>query len=306
MAREDLHVVANSGGQLFHSIRRSSGSWTPLADVEFHTGDAGELRDVAVATDGPALHVAAINSVGQVLHGVRSANGRWSPLGDVEHHASRIGDLRHVALAAVGPEVHLAAIDDRGQLWHAIRFANGRWTPFGTRGAPGRSRRTSEVTVTGIGLELHVAATDNRGVVWHAIRFGRTGSWTDFGNVEATLAGDIGVARKVSATAMGSDLHLAATNAEGRLFRTTRRADGSWTSFVDIERDAGVRPEPRGGVAMAAVGRDLHLTTITSDSRLSHAIRFSDGSWTPFGDVEDGTGRRVGTMRTAAMAAERG
>ena len=56
-------------------------------------------------------------------------------------------------------------------------------------------------------------------------------------------------------------------------------------------------------VAVAAVGSALHLAAINAAGRLWHTIRFADGSWQPFGDVEGQTGE-MGDLRAIAVGAE--
>ena len=56
-------------------------------------------------------------------------------------------------------------------------------------------------------------------------------------------------------------------------------------------------------VAVAAVGSTLHLAAINAAGRLWHTIRFADGSWQPFGDVEGQTGE-MGDLRAIAVGAE--
>ena len=55
-------------------------------------------------------------------------------------------------------------------------------------------------------------------------------------------------------------------------------------------------------VAMDAIGAELHLAAVTSvlgGNKLMHTIRKPDGSWLPFGDVEEVAGNLVLVSRVA-------
>ena len=96
----NLHLAAvNNAGRLWHTIRAADGSWQPFGDVEGPAGEAGNLRDVAVAAVGSSLHLAAVNNAGRLWHTIRAADGSWQPFGDVEGQTGEMGELRAVAIS---------------------------------------------------------------------------------------------------------------------------------------------------------------------------------------------------------------
>jgi hypothetical protein len=146
------------------------------------------------------------------------------------------------SLIATG-SLHLAGVTADGRLWHTIR--TGSWTPFGdVEGQTGDGGFIVDVAVVNFFAQLHLCAVNSSGRLWHTIR--RTdGSWFPFGDVEGQ-AGDRGNFVRVSAgfaqvTVTTVVLHLCGVSADGRLWHTIRRADGSWTPFGDVEGQAGER-----------------------------------------------------------------
>jgi hypothetical protein len=75
----NLHLAAvNAAGRLWHTIRFPA-FWQPFGDVEGPAGEAGNLRQVAVAAIGPWLHLAAVNNAGRLWHTIGPPMAPGSP-----------------------------------------------------------------------------------------------------------------------------------------------------------------------------------------------------------------------------------
>lgn len=203
--------------------------------------------------------------------------------------------------------VHLAGVTEDGHLWHTYRGPS--WTPFGdVEGQTGDVGFIVDVALVNFFAQLHLCAVSSSGRLWHTIRQEVGGSWTPFGDVEGQ-AGERGQFVRVGTTeaAIGpngsSQLHVCGVSADGRLWHSIRRGNGTWTPFGDVEGQAGNRGD-FVGVDCAGIGNQLHVTGITSDGRLWHTIRKSDGSWFPFGDIEGQAGDRGSFVRVSAGFAE--
>jgi hypothetical protein len=150
---------------------------------------------------------------------------------------------------------------------------------------------------------LQVAAVTASGGLWHAIR-ASDGSWSAFGDVEGP-AGDRGTIVDADAAHVGGELHMTAIGASpGQVWHAVRRGDGSWTTFGDVEGQAGERGA-LARVGVAGLAGELHVCALTGAGPLWHAIRRADGSWTAFGDVEGAAGER-GTIRAVGCGAAGG
>jgi len=99
-----------------------------------------------------------------------------------------------------------------------------------------------------------------------------------------------------------ANLHAAAINAAGRLWHTTRFADGTGEPFGDVQAQTG-EIGTLSRVAVAAIGPALHLAAINATTgKLMHTTRFADGTWEPFGEIEAQAGE-FGNPAQVAVAA---
>jgi hypothetical protein len=160
-------------------------------------------------------------------------------------------------------------------------------------------------------MQVHLATADFNGLVWHMIRRD-DGSWTPPGNVSAVV-GNPGSCFGVRVSANSDELHLV-THTIGfwgsgqTLWHTVRSSNGAWTPFVNLNSVLG---NPGGfigfkGDALAVIGTDLHLGALTSDiwglnGTIWHAIRHTDGTWTPIGNVNSVVGH-PGSFSDVAIA----
>jgi hypothetical protein len=170
-----------------------------------------------------------------------------------------IGPTPFVACAANSQgDLHICAIDAQGGLWHTIRRADGSWpSAFGDVQAQTRlvgpnqgiGPTPSVACATNSQGDLHICAVDGQGGLWHTIRRA-DGTWPfAFGDVQAQtrLVGPnpgIGPTPYVACTTNGQgDLHVCAIDAQGGLWHTIRRADGSWPfAFRNVNTAVGGLP----------------------------------------------------------------
>ena len=148
------------------------------------------------------------------------------------------------------------------------------------------------------GGSLHFVGVTTTGGLWHTIRRA-DGTWTQFGDVKGQ-AGNPGTVVDADVAVVGNSqdyvLHLCAVSADGHLWHTIRKANGTWTAFGDVEGKAGDRGS-FVAIAMTEIVGELHVVGVTSDGKLWHTIRKEDGTWLPFGDVKGQAGERGRFLR---------
>jgi hypothetical protein len=73
-------LAVTVGGQLFHTIRRSNGSWLAFKDVEQGAGHFGDVNRVTAVQLHAELHVIAVPSPADSAMPSYASTGRGTPL----------------------------------------------------------------------------------------------------------------------------------------------------------------------------------------------------------------------------------
>ncbi|SEQ88816.1 hypothetical protein SAMN05216188_10694 [Lentzea xinjiangensis] len=137
---------------------------------------------------------------------------------------------------------------------------------------------------------VHAVMRGMDGELYHAIGVlgARADSWSAFGDVTATSAGDPGAVRDVAAAVVNGELHVVVMTDPGGLMHTIRHAHGGWSPFRDVKTTNAGHLYGVWAVSMAAIGNELHLVVVTIDPfGLHHTIRYPDGGWSRFDNVRN-------------------
>lgn len=125
----ELHVCAvTEDGNLWHTIRRTNGTWFPFGNVKDQaghnvglTGRPALFRSVGTSGIGHQLNVSATTRAGDLLHTVRRPlDGSWLPW-SVETGTG----FQDVGCAGIGNDFHVCVVMSDGRLLHSMA------TPFG-------------------------------------------------------------------------------------------------------------------------------------------------------------------------------
>ncbi|MBT2528511.1 twin-arginine translocation signal domain-containing protein [Streptomyces sp. ISL-99] len=191
------HVLAvGIDGNLYHTTRLKSGSWTGFAPLDGYEGASRfAAADVAITTtpDGSA-HVLAVGNDKNVYHNVRLPSGSWTGFAPLDGVGTSRMSATSVAIAGLGDgSAQVLAVGNDGYTYHNIRLTSGSWTGFapldGFGGAPRLA--ASDIAIAGLSDgSSQVLAVGNDGYVYHNLRT-PAGRWQGL----APLAGFEGASR---------------------------------------------------------------------------------------------------------------
>ncbi len=205
--------------------------------------------------------------------------------------------IRYKNIVSDAPQplpVQVVATTANGGLFHTIRQVNGVWSgAFGDVEGQAGSVDAVAADVARTGNDLQLVAATRDGHLFHTARLA-DGSWLSWGNVLSTTGATFQVA-DVAAASVNNELNVVVATTAGNVFHAIRHVDGTWTTFGNVDGVAG-NPGKVVKVSAAAVrspsgsATDLHVVVATSDGRLWHTARRTDGSWLAFGDVKGQAG----------------
>ncbi|MFT2017600.1 trypsin-like serine protease [Streptomyces sp. 796.1] len=270
-------TLIQAGSTLYQGIRLADGSWTGFSDVQAKLGDIGGVRTAAAAGIDGDTHVLILGGDGRIRHARRAADGRWSGYGDVGAVAGVLRNVTQISAVSIGSDLHVVVVAD-GRLFHTVRDANGRWAGFGdVTSVVGPLGTVTSVATASAGGRMHIAAVSG-GKAFHTSR-GRDGTWAGWGDI-AQAAGPISSLTSVTMAGVGDDVHLVvATDQGARQHHAIRFANGTWQPFRELSGLLGnVKTTSLGA---AAVAGELQVAALTSDNRLLHTVRHTDGNWDP-------------------------
>jgi hypothetical protein len=294
------------GGQLFHTIRRSDGSWLAFKDVEQGAGHFGDVNRVTAVQLHAELHVIAVPLTGRLRYAFLRVDGTWNAVAGIETQTNEVGGADSVALATIGDELHLAATFPLSStvFRHTVRSADGHWLPFEADVRP----QTGGVGVVGtiaavrIGQEMHVVGVraDNGGL-FHTVRRA-DGTWLPARPIPqsgSSIIHPIGDVDTIAAARIDDELHITATTDFGAIVHTARRPDDTWLDLDLVPQQIVGAVGTATGSAIAGLDGELHLVATVDDGTLLHTIRRADGSWDPLTNITQHTGDVGAVLRVS-------
>ncbi|MFD3541833.1 DNRLRE domain-containing protein [Streptomyces sp. NPDC058662] len=261
------HMVAVAGGRVWHGFTGGS--------VQDTTPEIGELANVEqVATIGAdsQLHVLALTG-GKIHHAVRLPTA-WQPWGDATAAAGGLAGVTQIAAAQDGWNMVVAAVAD-GKVYLTTRYPD-RWDPW--RLVPGTPAQLDQVTLAAVNGQPHMAILSG-GLAHHSAQIA-PGNWHPF--AQLPIATPLASIEASASTGTGAEFQLAAA-AEGRVYHTTRRVDGTWSVWGDVTASVG-NPGYIRKLLGTPAGDGFRLTAIANGT-ISQTTRASNGHWSAWKDI---------------------
>ena len=251
------------------------------------THDNARVLNETAATVAGFRESSSPNPTVGLWHTMRRPNGSWTGLGDVNGQFSIPGPVRAVAATASNPgETQYAFATDDGHLWHTMRRPNGSWTGLGDVNGqfaiPGPVRAIAGTRSNPSETQFIFATED--GHLWHTMRR-PNGSWSGLGDVNGQFAIPGPVRAVAAATSNPGETQYLFATADGHLWHTMRRPNGSWTGLGDVNGQFAIPGPVRAVAATGSNPSEAQFLFATEDGHLWHTMRRPNGSWTGLGDV---------------------
>lgn len=129
-------LAVTTDGSLWHTIRKSDGSWAKAASPAAQARISGPVLAVAMTDVGAGrAEVVVITREGRTLSTFRQADGSWTTAVDVTNAAGLPAARDAALISTTTEESQLAVVATNGKLLHTVRHYDGRWDQAGNAGA---------------------------------------------------------------------------------------------------------------------------------------------------------------------------
>ena len=294
----NLQMVTETSTGLYHGMRNSNGDWTGFADVE---KVAGSVTDVAYAADAAIKGKNYIFAVGGDSHlymAARRATGGWDAFKDMNATLGAKTGLTRVAVTSTGPGLALVGLAG-GKVYHATMDADETWSKWADASAKlGALANATQLTVsqtTGGNTNVGIVAG---GKAYHGQRH-EDGTWSAWGNVTQFAPG-IGTVNGMAFAGIGEELQVILTSTTSLNEHGIRDADGHWSDFASLATKLG--SDTAVSVDAAAVSGEFQAAIVTTDGKIKHTLRHTNGKW----DAPEQVGGIPGTPATVALTGSAG
>lgn len=279
----DTQIAVVDGTSIAHTIRFASGSWQNFGHLP---GLSGATAPTSVIIGGEE-HLFFHNDT-TTLHYIRHTDGTWDLDGGLP---PMTGAPTSFAVTALNGRIAFVRQHDNG-LQLSIQAANGNWSAWET--VP-LAFDISGFSVTANGITLRLVVSSRDGLTIADYDRAPDGIWSRANSLGVGAQGLPWVVYSVSAAQVGPDLQVVfAYSFYGLTIQhTILRADGKWDPAGNPQDNGAAGPIPGGGTngyAVAASQGTLQVVVTTSGGGIYHSIRYADGTWQHWGDVEGAAG----------------
>ena len=282
---------------------------TPATPLDVGAVPGGVPEQIAVSHDDSQMLAIGADQI--VYHLATDAPGlrppRFAAVGGVDPGPMLAYRVAIDTDATTG-QAQVVAIGLDHRIWHRIRYANGTWTSWGL------TDPTFQASDVAIGIDAagnaHVVAVGLDNTVWHRVRYAN-GGWSNwayppgYNGAQVLKASRVAVAVERTGAGAGG-LTLVTVGTDGRVYRTTRKADGSWAPVVvlPVLPVGGVPAEVAVTVGPMYINGTLQqlglLAIATQAGEIYRSLRL-DGAWSPLTPAQlTGGLTNIATSNTAA------
>jgi len=293
---------------------------------QFNGGHNETYGGVTINIDNDYLDVASGSptpAAWPLYNEFRDGTGNWSGFQPLQGFdgATTFAASRVATAGFTDGSTQVIAIGDDGNLYHDIRFGTpgNPWQGWGPTQGVGDSTffNARSVAVAAINTtdthngELHVSAIGNDGNLYYDIRF-TNGDWQGWDPMPGAEGAPSFGASDVAMTGMpDGSVQVIAIGNDSDIWHNIRHPDGSWQGWNPVTGFQGGPTSTFSARGLAIAGftdGSAQLVAIGDDGNLYHDIRFADGSWQGWGQMQGNAGSATfnGSAVTIAAVNDKG